>query len=58
MKKNIVKLDESRLKKIDAESVKKELKEYNHNVEDWWRHNGGFDREQESEITARHQVNQ
>jgi hypothetical protein len=50
MKKNIVKLNESQLKKIVAESVKKVLKEYNHNVEDWWRHNGGFDREQASGI--------
>ena len=41
-------LDESRLKRIVAESVKKVLKEYNQNVEDWWRHNGSSDREQAS----------
>lgn len=23
---------------------------YNHNIEDWWRHNGIFDREQASDI--------
>lgn len=50
MKKNVVRLNEQQLKKIVAESVKKVLKEYNHNVEDWWRHNGSFDREQASGI--------
>lgn len=50
MKKNIVTINENTLRQIVTESVKKILKEYNHNVEDWWRHNGSFDREQASGI--------
>ena len=48
MKKNVVKINENTLRQIVAESVKKVLKEYNQNVEDWWRHNGSVDREQAS----------
>ena len=48
MKKNIIKLNETQLRKVVAESVKRVLKEYDQNVEDWWRHNGNFDREQAS----------
>ena len=40
-----IKLNESALRNIVAESVKRILKEYDQNVEDWWRHNGNFDRE-------------
>lgn len=43
-----IKLNESALRNIVAESVKRILKEYDQNVEDWWRHNGNFDREQAS----------
>lgn len=50
MKKNVVKVNENTLRQIVAENVKKVLKEYNQNVEDWWRHNGSFDREQASGI--------
>lgn len=50
MNKNAIKINESQLRNIIAESVKNVLKEYNQNVEDWWRHNGDFDREQASGI--------
>ena len=49
-KKNTIRLTESNLKRVISESVKKVLKEYDHNVENWWKHNGSFDREQASGI--------
>lgn len=46
------KLKESRLRKIVSESINKVLKEERsmHNIENWWRHNGSYDREQASGI--------
>lgn len=50
MNKNVIKINENTLRQIVAESVKRVLNEYNQNVEDWWRHNGSYDREQASRI--------
>lgn len=45
-----IRLSESKLKAIIAESVNGVLREYNQDTEDWWRHNGVYDREQASGI--------
>jgi hypothetical protein len=41
---------ESKLHGIIVESTVKVLKEHAHNIENWWKHNGSFDREQASGI--------
>ena len=55
-KKNTIRPTESELKGVITESVKNILKEYDHNIENWWEHNGAFDREQASGIPYNNDV--